>query len=177
MRIAFSTESNYLATGGSDGTARVWRTDGTQRSVRLPQTLTEVYRVPHTGSVNSIAFVSDNLLATADQEGLVRVSALPPDSRLPTTARELMDEGCKRVSRTLTAAEWLSFFRLSQDQALCKIPLDPRQVLEIEISHAQSGNSAQALQAARQFDVIKDTGPRSWSHCRCGARAGESRQR
>ena len=158
VRIAFSTDSSHLATGGSDGVARVWRTDGTQRSFRLPQTLTEVYRVPHTGSVNSIAFVSGNLLATADQEGLVRVSALPSDSRLPTTARELMDEGCERVSRTLTAAEWLSFFRLHEYHALCKFPLDPRQVLEIEIVHARSGNSAQALQAARQFAAIKDVG-------------------
>ena len=106
--------------------------------------------------MSALAFLARDLLASADEKGVVRVSALPSEA-LPTTARELMNAACGRVSRTLTAAEWMLYFRLQPYESLCGFPLDPRQVLEFEIAHAQGGNAAQARQAASQLAAITDT--------------------
>jgi energy-coupling factor transporter ATP-binding protein EcfA2 len=157
LRVAFSPDPDApdLATAVSDGTARVWRRMPLTRSSSSMR-WTEQFRVPHTGRVTALAFLTRDALASADERGVVRVSGLPTEP-LPTAARELMNSACGRVSRTLTAAEWMSYFRLQPYDSLCGFPLDPRQVLEFEIAHAQVGNAPQALQAARQLAAITDT--------------------
>jgi WD40 repeat protein/energy-coupling factor transporter ATP-binding protein EcfA2 len=157
LRVAFSPDHDApdLATAASDGAARLWRKIAPTRGSPVMR-WTEHFRVPHTGRVSALAFLDVDLLASADEKGVVRVSS-SPGGAVPTSARELMNAACGRVSRTLTAAEWMSYFRLQPYESLCGLPLDPRQVLEFEIAHAQAGNAVQARQAARQLAGMTDT--------------------
>ena len=156
LRVVFGPDSSTpdIATGLSDGTARLWRALTTRAGTLR---WTERFRVPHAGkTVRALAFLSGEHLASADESGVVRVSSWPAEA-IPTGPLELMRTACTRVGRTLTADEWMSYFRLQPYESLCEFPVDSRQLLEIEIAHAHSGNAAQALQAARQLGELEDT--------------------
>jgi hypothetical protein len=149
LRVLFSPDGGYVATGGADSTARLWSSPG-EGSARLP----EQFRVSHQGPVGSIAFLADGTLVSADSSGLVRASEIPRDVESPKTADRLISMACARVGRTLTAIEWISYFHLEPYESVCDFKLDPQQVLELEIAHAQSGNAEQARKSAEMLAAM-----------------------
>jgi WD40 repeat protein len=149
LRVLFSPDGGYLATGGADGTARLWSSPDA-RSVRL----SEQFRVSHEGPVIAIAFLADGTLASVDSRGLVRASKIPGDDESPKTADSLISMACVRVGRTLTALEWITFFHLEPYESVCRFKLDPQQVLELEIAHAQSDNAEQARRSAEMLAAM-----------------------
>jgi WD40 repeat protein len=66
--VALSPQGQYLATGGRDGTARVWNLETGQELVRLK----------HGTPVGSVAFSADgSMLSTGGADGVIRVWELP----------------------------------------------------------------------------------------------------
>lgn len=89
--IAFSPDSEYIATASFDKTA-IWRTSGLQ----------EVARLTHNEDIRAVVFSPDGkYVATVGMNGNTTFWLWQPD--------DLVNEACKRLSRNLTAEEWQEF--------------------------------------------------------------------
>ena len=100
LGLSYSPNGNWLATASQDGTARVWNAIDKQelQSQILPG---------HSGIVTSVAFAPNGKhLASAGTDGVVQIYTLDID--------ELLDLGCKRVTRNLTREEWYQYLRANR---------------------------------------------------------------
>jgi WD40 repeat protein len=90
--VAFSPNSQWLATASLDKTARVWEVTTGQ----------EVARMVHENALGSVAFSPDERwLVTAGQDGMVRVWLW--------RSEDLISEACARLTRNLTPEEWQQY--------------------------------------------------------------------
>ena len=158
-RVAFSpvghdsgadgVDEYLLATGGGDNTARIWRLAADDRLVNV----TELYRVLHKGAVRAVAFLRNGDFATGDGTGwLQAVRVTSQTAKAQTQDLSSVEGACARLSRNLTAQEWNTFFSTQPYRSPCKsLPLDPVEVLELVIIHAEAKEVDAAMAAQRQL--------------------------
>jgi hypothetical protein len=144
--IAFGSTSQYLAVASADKTVRVWDVGSRQ----------EVNRFFHASGVNAVTFVGTSAIATGQVDGTVSVLDLVP-ARLRLerqTPEELGQMVCRRVGRSLRAAEWALYFKEERPQSSCPdIGLDPRDLLDYHIAAASDGNAVEARETLRQINA------------------------
>jgi len=168
--VSFSSDGSYLATGGGDGTTRLWDLrDGH-----------EVSTVTHGAPILDIAFGPESQrIATAGLDKIVRLwdvrtgqamevlrhfdrlaaVRFSPDGRQLVSADEagvvwvwsleadeLVADACTRISRNLTYTEWIQVYGddAPYDQTCSQLPLHPS-LLEAMANLARSG----AIERAR----------------------------
>jgi WD40 repeat protein len=80
-----------LASGGSDGTIKLWPKEGTGEPVVLS----------HGGGVKSLAVLADGRLASGGQDGTIKLWLVDEP--------QLIAALCLRAGRNLTKAEWARY--------------------------------------------------------------------
>jgi WD40 repeat protein len=68
--LAFSPDGKYFASGGSDGSIRIWHADGTERFAFVPQ---NGVKECHEDAVTSLTFTPQSRLVSAGRDKTVRV--------------------------------------------------------------------------------------------------------
>ena len=145
--VAFSADGTTVATASSDDTARLWNA----------KTSEELARLNHEDDVLAVAFSTDGTtVATAGSENTARFWYRWP--------QDLAAEICQRLTRNLTANEWLNYLRqpLHQYRQTCKnLPPHPS-LVQRGIQFAQSGSLNQAIpifRRAKELDPKIDLNP------------------
>jgi WD40 repeat protein len=108
--VAFSPDGQYVISGSVDGTARVWEAS----------TGKEVARFTYQNSVTSVAFSPDGkYVASGSDDHSASVWLWNPG--------DLIADGCSRVTRNLTRAEWKQYVGDEWPyQAVCSnLPIEP----------------------------------------------------
>jgi len=111
--VAFYPQGNMLAVGAVD---TVYLID--------PVTLTELARIPHTGTVTSVSFSPDGTtLMTAS----LKVLQFWDLSKIPTIKEEdLINTACGRVIENFSEAQWSLLFETEDYTLLCPaLPVAP----------------------------------------------------
>ncbi len=145
--VTFSPDGQYLASTGSDNTARLWTLPGGD----------EVFRVRHQMRVITAAFSADGAyLVTGSQDGSARVWAVPggeevarlinpgnidavlfsPDGKYVVAASndgrarvwflpidDLLAEACRRVARNFNMEEWRQYLGDEPYRKTCPVNL------------------------------------------------------
>ncbi|MGK7873235.1 MAG: WD40 repeat domain-containing protein [Xenococcaceae cyanobacterium] len=144
--VAFSPDSQYLATGSEDNTARLIEVT----------TGKEIARISHQGDVYAVAFGPDSqYLATGSEDNTARLDFLD--------SNELMREACRHLKRNLTVDEWQDIdvpLRL-YDKTCEDYPIHPS-FLEEGKRLAQTDNLKAAIaifRRAQQLDPDIDLNP------------------
>jgi WD40 repeat protein len=100
--VAYSPDGKYLATGGSDNTAKIWELN----------TKREVARVSHSEDVLSVAFSPDgHYLATSSRDKTAQVHLWQPS--------DLINEACARLTRNLSPVEWNEYLQEEPYRKTC----------------------------------------------------------
>ncbi len=99
-QLGFSNDSNYLVTGSSDRTARLWDL----------RSKTEEARVPVPSRITAVALTPDLRIAIADQRHVTLND---------WKAENLVDDLCKRLDRNLTRKEWERYAPAETPQLAC----------------------------------------------------------
>jgi WD40 repeat protein len=110
--VTFSPDGNYIASGSSDNTVRVWDWRET--------TGKEITRMLHNDRLNSVAFSPDGkYVVSGAEDHIARIWLWRP--------ADLVEKACARVTRTLNRAEWQLYLRnVEPYQAVCpNLPPEP----------------------------------------------------
>ncbi|MGH9310911.1 MAG: WD40 repeat domain-containing protein, partial [Vicinamibacterales bacterium] len=158
--LAFSGDNRRLAVSSADRSVRIWTGNETGWEWN------ESGKLFFDGAVQALTFrsvagpVSGHSLLTADASGAVALwtTTDPPDANRPRAS--LIDEACSKLRRPLTAEEWETYFGTERYESPCPgIPLDPGELLKLQIIHARDGNAKAAREAFRWTRTLASGNP------------------
>jgi hypothetical protein len=163
--IAFSADEKLVATGGDDGSARVW--DLTADA----ETDQELSRLSHRDAVTAVAFSRDGEYLVTASDRLVRVLHWRTD--------DLMRDACGRLRRNLSVDEWAQHLPSEARRATCEgLPMtdEDMSLAERLQRRLDAGRPSEALALLR---VAENSGvkvsPSRWNAtCRTGSLWGYS---
>lgn len=122
--VAFSADSQYVASASLDGKVRVWNA-----SLGEP-----IATFTHEGGASAVAFSPDGQrIVTAGQDGIARVHWL--------WSQELSKQVCTQLERNLSASEWIRYIQLdlAQYEPICSNWPVHKSVIEAARDRAEEG--------------------------------------
>ena len=136
--MTYSPNGSWLASGGSDGTVRIWPTDQTQT---VPQVLRG-----HSGRVWTLDYSADGLwLGSGGADGTVRLWQIDLD--------DVIDTACSFAGRNFTWDEWQRLMDQPNYRRTCEqLPIHEsvyQPLLEAAGEVARSGDLDQVLALLR----------------------------
>ncbi|MDW8232748.1 MAG: hypothetical protein RMJ54_08200, partial [Roseiflexaceae bacterium] len=107
--LALNGGASLLATASADGQAALWDLRAADPGVK------PVILRGHDGTVTSVVIpVNTSLMLTAGADGMARIwnldAPLYVPETLPQASQELIDVACRAAGRTLSVAEWNTYF-------------------------------------------------------------------